>query len=420
MTMDRRSFLKSAPLITAAGLTAPAFLARAAEKAKPGGDRILVVVELGGGNDALNTVVPHSDPLYKKARPTLAIPKRTALRIDDSLGLHPEMRGMANMLERKQLAIVLGVGYPSPNRSHFESMDVWQSADPRRVTRTGWLGRATPLIKMSKESGLPAVHAAAAALPLALRGGNGVVSVNDPTTFSLQLSGDPERSSRRKKLLAAVGAPGGKGDLADFVRSRQAQSLKGVEAISRALDAAPDDPAERERRRFLRRIGRGGSDSPLGDQLELVARLIRAEAGARIYYASMDGFDTHAFQAEMHGTLLRNVSSAVEQFFANLRGPGLAERVVLLTYTEFGRRVRENGSQGTDHGAAGHLFVAGPSVKAGLVGKYPRLDDLDDGDMKYAIDFRRVYATLLDNWLGVPSKDVLPGTFEHLPLLAKA
>jgi uncharacterized protein (DUF1501 family) len=409
--MDRRSFLKASSLIAAGGAVVPEFLARAAEQVKVGEERVLVVVEMTGGNDGMNMVVPFGDALYYKARPTLAVAKSRVLRIDDRVGLHPGMREMSALLQRKELAVVLGVGYPNPNRSHFESMDVWQSADPKRELKTGWLGRGLAGLKTAK-LGLPAMHVAPTRLPLALQGGAGVVSLNDPSSFSLRWTGDRTREAKRRKLLESLNAPEeeGRADLTAFVRRRQLQVFRSVDAVKKALKARtskgePDMPPPL------------GASTSLYEQLQLVAHLIAREAGARIYYASLDGFDTHTSQAETHTSLLSEVSNAVGQFFTTLRQSSQASRVVLLTYSEFGRRVRENGSQGTDHGAASHLLVAGPGVKAGLVGTYPRLDDLLDGDLKHGIDFRRVYATLLDGWLGCSSKDVLGEAFAHVPLL---
>jgi uncharacterized protein (DUF1501 family) len=416
--MDRRTFLKASSLIAASGAVVPEFLARAAEQAKPGGDRVLVVVEMTGGNDGLNMVIPQGDDLYYKARPTLAIPKRRVLRIDDRVGLHPRLRDLSDLLNQKALAVVLGVGYPNPNRSHFESMDVWQSADPKRSLKTGWLGRGLSGLKTSK-TGLPAMHVAPTRLPLALQGGAGVVSLNDPSSFSLQLTGDRARDGKRKKLLESLNAPAAeaKDDLAAFVRRRQLQVFRSVDALKKALEVKAGKggalPTPTPRAFF-------GPSTALSEQLQLIAQLIGKEVGARIYYASIDGFDTHAAQAETHANLLGDLSSSIGQFFNQLRQSGHASRVVLLTYSEFGRRVRENSGKGTDHGAASHLFVAGPAVQAGLVGAYPRLDDLTDGDLKHGIDFRRVYATLLDGWLGLSSKDVLGEAFEHVSLLARS
>ncbi len=418
--MDRRTFLKSASLFAAGAAVVPEFLARAAEKAKPGADRVLVVVEMTGGNDGLNMVIPHGDDLYFKARPTLAVSKKRALRINDHVGLHPQMQGLSNLLNMNQLAVVLGVGYPNPNRSHFDSMDIWQSADPKREAKTGWLGRSVSALKA--KGGMPALHVSPTRLPLALQGSAGVVSLNDPSSFSLQLTGDPAREGKRKKLLESLNASaeGPSEDLTAFVRRRQLDVVRSVDVLKKALEVPPGKGDRKMEDLSPTPVPGLGARGSLFGQLQLIANLIGKNLGARIYYASIDGFDTHSRQADTHANLLGDVSNSISQFFNQLQQTGQASRVVLLTYSEFGRRVKENGSKGTDHGAASHLFVAGPAVKTGLVGKYPRLDDLADGDMKFGIDFRRVYATLLDGWLGCSSKEVLDGTFKHVPLLAKA
>jgi uncharacterized protein (DUF1501 family) len=415
--MERRDFLKTCSLLAVGGVV-PEFLARAAEGAKPGKDRLLVVVELTGGNDGLNTVIPFADDLYYRARPTLAVPRKEVHKIDDRLGLHPKLQGLKNLLEKGELAAVVGVGYPNPTRSHFDSMDVWQSADPRRHTKTGWIARALPSLKPSP-GGFLALHVAPQRLPLALDGaGGGVASLQDPDSFRLRLTGDPKREKARHGLLEALNpSPAGSADdLTAFVRRRQLQTFQSAKTLRAVLDK-PDE--ERVPARILARAGFSVPDRPFASQLDLIARLIRHEVGARIFYASLDGFDTHTGQAGSHAALLEQLGGAVETFFNQLRESGDAGRVVLMTFSEFGRRVRENGSKGTDHGSASCLFVAGPAVKAGPVGEHPRLDDLADGDLKFALDFRRVYATLLDGWLDCDSKAVLGAEFEHLPLLAR-
>jgi uncharacterized protein (DUF1501 family) len=413
--MDRRTFLKATPLIAAGGLV-PEFLARAAPAVKPGGDTVLVVVEMTGGNDGLNTVIPYTDPLYYKARPKLGIRKDRAVRLNADLGLHPSTYTMDRMFQKGELAVVLGVGYPNPNRSHFESMDIWQTADPKGEAKTGWIRRSLAGLT-SRTDGFPAIHVAPGTMPLAMRGGAGAVSVSDPSSFKVQLSGDPNRSRRRKSLLESINKPaaGAEDDLAAFVRRRQVQTLRGVEVLGKLVEGR----SIRRRPRF-RPDGGGLPDRSFYEQLSFIGELIKGGAGARIYYAKLDGFDTHSDQEETHNALLNTLSGAISNFFRELGATEHQKRTLVLTYSEFGRRVRENGSRGTDHGSGSHLFVAGPAVKGGVVGKYPRLDDLADGDLKYAIDFRRIYATLLDKWLGCASKDVLGGTFEHVPLLAKA
>jgi uncharacterized protein (DUF1501 family) len=325
---------------------------------------------------------------------------------------------MSQLLNRNELAIVLGVGYPNPNRSHFDSMDIWQSADPKREVKTGWLGRGVSALK---PKGLPAMHVAPTRLPLALQGSAGVVSLSDPSSFSLQWTGNPAREGKRKKLLESLNtsSAGPSEDLTAFVRRRQLEVIRSVDVLKKALEVRPEKSDRKEPDLAPPVVTGIGARGSLFAQLQLIATLIGKDVGARIYYASIDGFDTHSKQADSHANLLGDVSNSIFQFFNQLQQTDHASRVVLLTYSEFGRRVKENSSKGTDHGAASHLLVAGPAVKAGLVGKYPRLDDLTDGDLKFGIDFRRVYATLLDGWLGCSSKDVLDGTFEHVPLLAK-
>ena len=417
----RRDFLTrtlGGTSLLAVGSAVPEFLANtalAADKAKSK-DTILVVVEMEGGNDGLNTLAPYGDDLYQKARPTLAFAKKEVLKIDEYVGLHPKMPQLKQLYDEKKLAVVQGVGYPNPDRSHFESMDIWQQADVRRAKSTGWLARAVPGMHVS-EAGVPGMFIGENRLPVALQGADGgVISLADRNSFKLQLSGN---ASPRKKLLEELNTDdSAKADLAAFVRKRQLQTYTSLQKIEEALKEAgggSDKPQP------VPRPGRPGNDndlSTLNGKLGLIARLIGKGLGTRIYYVSIGGFDTHSGQADTHGDLLGDVSGAVGNFFNTLQGDNYG-RVVLITYSEFGRRVKENGSRGTDHGAASCLFVAGPKVKGGLVGKYPKLDDLSDGDLKFTTDFRSVYGTLLDGWLGVESRVVLGEKFESLALVDK-
>jgi uncharacterized protein (DUF1501 family) len=407
--MNRRSFLRTSSLL-AVGATVPEFVASTARAAEPGKEKVLVVLEMTGGNDGLNTVIPVRDDLYYKNRPTLGIKKGRALKLNDDLGLNPRLDGLHRLHESGELAVVQGVGYPNPNRSHFESMDVWQSADPVRRMSDGWVARAVPLFPDGK--GVPAMFLGTDKVPLALQGSaGGVLSVERPQHFDLKLSGPDDRQKARRRLIEDLTrGPTDNDDLTAFVRRRQLQAFASVEKIREAVRANGK---------------KGGAVQvndarKLRDKLELVATLIRAEFGTRVFYVSIDGFDTHSGQADKHGELLNQVGDAVEEFFKSLREGGQADRVLLLTYSEFGRRVKENGSHGTDHGAASCVFVAGPGVKGGPVNSHPRLDDLDGGDLKWSVDFRRVYATLLDGWLGVESKAVLGSRFAPVELLKKA
>jgi uncharacterized protein (DUF1501 family) len=416
--MNRREFLTrtlQGSSLLAVGSMVPEFLARAADgakDAKESKDNVLVVVEMTGGNDGLNTVVPYGDDAYHKARPTLRINKSQAHKIDDYVGLHPNLGRLNDLYMQKQVAVVQGVGYPNPDRSHFESMDIWQTADPKRMTQTGWLARSTPLIADTKGS-IPGIHFGDDRLPMAMTGSaGGVVSINDAKSFKLNLSGDEARVKARKKLLDDVTNKAEPTDTGagTFVRRRQVQTYASLESIEEVLHKEKTENTQQFQ---------FGSNQTLPRKMTLIARLINKGLGTRIYYVSIDGFDTHARQAEMHETLMGEVSNAIGGFFATL-GEN-ASRAVVMTFSEFGRRVQENGSRGTDHGSGSCLFVAGPRVKGGLYGKYPSLTDLDAGDLRFNTDFRKVYATLLDDWLKCDSKAVLGGEkWEHLPLIAAA
>ena len=406
--------------LLAVGSVVPDFLARTAVAADKAGDKnkdtILVVIELTGGNDGLNTVAPFGDDLYQKNRPTLAISRKEALKLDDYHGLHPRLTELKNLWDRKNLAVVQGVGYPNPDRSHFESMDIWQLADPLRGGTTGWLARTIPAMSI-KDAGVPGMHIGQERLPLALQGADGgVISLADRASFHLKLTGN---APPRKKLIEELNADDGKADLASFVRKRQLQTYTSLQKIEEALANTEDPNARRQEFINGRLVVKDGNDlSSLSGKLSLIARLIQKGLGTRVYYASIGGFDTHSGQADQHAELMAEVSKGIGGLFQGLT-PENADRVVAITYSEFGRRVKENGSRGTDHGAASCMFVAGPKVTGGLVGKHPKLDDLTDGDLRYHTDFRRVYAALLDGWLGVESRVVLGEKFEPLPLIDK-
>jgi uncharacterized protein (DUF1501 family) len=462
--LNRRRFLqhtlKGSSLI-AFGSMVPSFVAGAAQSAKAGKDRILVVLEMTGGNDGLNTVIPYGDDLYHKARPTLRYRKEEVVRIDDHLGLNAGLRNFQEMLSNKQLAIVQGVGYPNPNRSHFESMDVWQSADPRGKLSSGWLGRGMGSVKV-REGEIVGIHVGPEKLPLAMQGSaTGTPTIDPEKPYELILDGkafdlrnlemrgvdipapeirkdegeedkpDPKaqkeaekhRAERMKLIKEVTGhASDAKNDLLRFVRRSSLQTYTAVDRLRKLMSKDAEDlPVEEDGRPLAAapRFENQERGNNLASQLGLIARIIRAGFGTRIFYVALNGFDTHANQRREHEILLRQMGQAVAGFFRQLESSGDSDRVVLMTFSEFGRRVQENGSKGTDHGAGSCLFVAGPKVKGGLVGKPPSLarEHLDAGDLKYQIDFRQVYATLLDRWLECDSRVVLGGRFEAVGLL---
>jgi uncharacterized protein (DUF1501 family) len=405
---SRRQFLthtlKGSSLVALSSLV-PQFVSRTAQAAAPGKDNILVVLEMSGGNDGLNTVIPYADDLYHKARPTLRQTSNEVIRLDAHVGLHSGLQGLKPLWQQGQLAVVQGVGYPNPERSHFEAMDIWQSADPKGRVTTGWLGRAAAEGK-DFSGGVPILHLGPNGLPRAVAGasGGGAVTLNSEHTFRLELGGGKAgQKNARRRLLEDLAAPAGKGDdLASFVQRRQVQTLTAVEQLRDLLEGPNAVP----------RQGTG-----LSQKLQLIAGLIAKGFGTRIFYLYLDGFDTHYAQSLTHQNLLAEFADSVGGFFQTLKKTGHDRRVRLLTFSEFGRRVHENGSRGTDHGAASCLFLAGPSVQGGVVGKHPSLADLDAGDLKFHTDFRAVYATLLDHWLSCDSKAVLGAKWDHVQQL---
>jgi uncharacterized protein (DUF1501 family) len=406
---NRREFLTRSSLLAAAPLV-PGFVARTALGAEAGKESILVIIEMTGGNDGLNTVAPFRDDDYGKARRSLRLYATTGVKFTDDLVLNPGFGSIDPLIQRGEVAVVQGVGYPNPDRSHFESMDRWQAGEPGpKVGGVGWLARSVPDLQKGADGGVPVMHIGSEKLPLACRGTTqGIFSVNQQQPFELRL-GTPNSAQERarKKLLADVAqSTSDDDDLSAFTRRRHLQTYLAVDQLRDALkDGQP--------------INTGQPANSLFMKMDLVTRLIQKGFGTRVFYLAIDGFDTHSGQAQPHQALLRQISDSVNNLFTRLKQSGDDSRVLVMTYSEFGRRVQENGSAGTDHGSAGCMFVVGPGVNGGPIGKHPSLTDLDDGDLKHHTDFRQVYATLLDGWLNVDSKSVLNGKFEHIPLLKK-
>jgi uncharacterized protein (DUF1501 family) len=409
--LSRRAFLKRSSLIATAPFV-PGFIERTARAAEPGKDPILVVLEMTGGNDGLNTVIPYRDDAYHQLRPTLRFQATQVVKVNDELGLHPALQQVGQLLQQGKLAIVQGVGYPNPDRSHFESMDRWQCGEvTAKVSGTGWLAKSVPDLAKGKGGGVPVMHVGSEKLPLACRGTTqGVFTVNQEQPFELKLGlpGSADEAARKKLLadVAAVG-PDEKGDdLLPFVQRRHLQTYNSVEKLKTILKDLTKDQART-----------GFAAGSLYTKMDLVGRLIEQGFGTRVFYLAIDGFDTHGNQAQTHQNLLQQIDQAVGGLFQRLQRTGDDARTLLMTFSEFGRRAAENGSKGTDHGSGSCMLVAGPGVKAGPVGRHPSLSDLIDGDLKYHTDFRRVYATLLENWLKVDSKTVLGERFETMNFL---
>lgn len=423
---SRRLFLERGVTLASATLTVPAFMQRSAFAIanQPGAsqlssipgnpdERVLVVVQLGGGNDGLNTLVPFADDAYYRARPRIGIPKNDVLKLESRalFGLHPNLRGLHEIYDDGLLGIVQGVGYPNPNRSHFTSMDIWHTATPSG-TGDGWLGRYFD----NECSGAPgAAHAGGCPqemavsigeeTPLALTGST-YAPVNFDNEELFKWSGADD-DARRDAYMQIVKDEDEHDDnpTAEFL-TRTAMDAQVVSKKMR--DAVGTTPLVRYPR------------SDLARQLAMVGSMIRADMATRVYYVTMGGFDTHAGQGGAqgrHANLLQQFGDAMNAFMKDLKAQGNEGRVLTMCFSEFGRRVGQNASNGTDHGTAAPMFLMGPMAKAGLQGRHPSLTDLDDGDLKHTLDFRSVYATVLSRWMKSDDRAVLGQKFAEARIL---
>lgn len=416
----RRDFLRTGLLGGALTWTVPSFLAgtfsalgdatrdRVPDKDAP----ILVVVQMAGGNDGLNTVIPFANDDYRRARPKLAIPAADALRLNDELGLHPALKGLRDLREAGHLGIIQGVGYPNPNRSHFRSMEIWQTAsDAERFERTGWIGRyfdnacagADATVGVNVGGQLPQAFAATTPKGIALGAGRRPAR---PDMGMMADGGDDEGGDMAGGSIGmlAGGKPAPAGGLLDYLDRTALDARVSSEKVGAILAKA--------------KTGAEYPASGLAQQFKLVAQLIAGGLPTRIYYVSQGGYDTHTNQAQNHARLLGELGDALKAFTGDLKSQGNLGRVLTFTFSEFGRRVAENASGGTDHGAAGPMFFIAQKPVAALLGKQPGLGaaDLNRGDLKYNVDFRGIYAGVLEGWLRTPSEKVLGGKFVPLKL----
>lgn len=427
----RRQFLRTSMLGAAAAWTLPVFLektfmvmdAQAADSAVQtinGKDGpILVVLQMAGGNDGLNTVVPYADDAYYRARSRIAIPAASTLRLDDYVGLNPGLTGLKELYDDGHLSVVQGVGYPNANRSHFRSTEIWQTAaDAENLKQTdGWLGRyfdaccsgADPTVGVSIGS----------ARPQAFNSPNPTgVSLANPEQYRWSLDGESDGTFRALNRPAEdpLGADSS-GDSIGAIAGTGGTEMSALDFLERtALDAQlSSDRILEISRKFKSQVSY--PKSQLANGLSLVGRMIAGALPTRVYYVNQGGYDTHSGQAPTHVRLLKELDEAITAFCNDLKAQGNFDRVTLLTFSEFGRRVAENASGGTDHGAAAPLFVAGGGVKPGLYGKHPSLTELNRGDLIYNVDFRSVYASVLERRLGGGAEKVLGRRYPLLPFV---
>jgi uncharacterized protein (DUF1501 family) len=405
--LTRRELLAKGTMI-AVGLSTPRWLAavahgdliRAAGGRKVDPDNILVVCQLSGGNDGLNTVVPFADSLYAKARPTLALKGDEVLHLNEAMGLHPTMGGLATLYKEGKVAIVQNVGYPNPNRSHFKSMDIWQSASPDAKLPFGWIGRSMDERLAQQMYNPVACVGLSTERPLALQAKDASIPCFASLADIKSLVGNADA----EKLLRQIqGRDAEQGSAIRTIQDANRAALDAMNMLNAKLDGAKPKQTYGENG-----FGRGFAQ---------ISQLLMASPQTRVVYFSHGGFDTHSRQKDAHAKLMQEFSDAVLAFQREMEAAGLDKKVTLLVFSEFGRRVEENGSLGTDHGEAAPMFLIGSRVKGGFHGPNPDLANLSRGDVPWKTDFRSVYATTLENWLGNDAGLVLGSEFPTLDLI---
>lgn len=426
----RRFFLGKSLAFASASACVPSFIQASALgmpmpghglSSIPGVDegRILVVVQLGGGNDGLNTVVPVGHDEYYRARPTIGVSKAETLDLGKGrdVALHPALAGIKSLYDEGLCAVVQGTGYPNPNRSHFQSMDIWHTADTSG-TGAGWIGRyldAQCCGEGKGESGQPEAGTGQPAIaigrtaPLAMDGGR-IKPVAFESADLFRWTGAEIHGSLGKPYeeltMRGSSEETAEHPMADFLMKTALDAQVSSDLIRRAVSQSPMTPFP---------------GTELGRQLQMVSSMIRAGLGTRVYYVSMGGFDTHAGQGSAngaHANLLRQMGDALRAFYTDLKRHESDGRVLTMCFSEFGRRVGQNASGGTDHGTAAPMFLLGPMVRRGVIGEHPSLRDLDSGDLRHTIDFRSVYAGILEQWLSADSEAILRAKYRALPVLA--
>jgi len=398
MLIKRRSFIKVGALASA-GLFTPNLFANLGSPVVKAGNKVLVVLQLSGANDGLNTVIPYRNDEYFKQRPTISISRDKALQLTDEIGLNPALTALKGLYDDGHLAILNGVGYPDNSRSHFRSMDIWESASAsNQYLQTGWIGRYLDQVNKVKESTTRAIEVDDL-LSLALKGDQSFgLALKDPKKFYQVTQSD------YIKKLAHLKHTHEHENTVDYL----------YETLTRTVDSA-DYILDQST------IGMTKMDYPstkIGDNFKTVASLIFSDIDTKVYYLSLGGFDTHTGQVNRQDTLFKQINAALKAFTDDLKKNNRFEDVLVMSFSEFGRRVAQNASNGTDHGAASSMFLMSGGLKtSGLINEIPSLTDLDQGDLKYSIDFKQVYATILNKWLKVDEVNILGEKYDLLPFI---
>ncbi len=397
--MKRRIFIHTTGLASAA-MMIPKFLKSAEKNTVINSDKILVIVQLTGGNDGLNTVVPFENDLYYNARPQIAVKKNEVLKLNEQLGLNPNLTGFKNLFDDGKLCLVNNVGYPDSDRSHFRSMDIWQTAsNSNEYKTTGWLGRYLDGQCGTCEQPTQALEIDDT-LSLAMKGNSvkGLALKNPKRLYGTTT--DPFINQLSKQHVMGDHQH----DNAEYLYKTLAETISSADYIyktSKIFTSAASYP-----------------DYQFGKSMKTIAELIISGVNTKVFYISLGSFDTHFNQQKRQGDLLLQLSETVKVFMDDLKSNGRADDVLLMTFSEFGRRVEENASNGTDHGTASQLFLIGNNLKKkGIYNEAPDLSDLDEGDLKFSVDFRNVYATLLKKWLNTDEQTVLGNKFSYLDFI---
>ena len=420
MALTRRSLIGRGALLVASGFLAPSFITRTAmaldgpssalgpvalDSSKK--NRILVVLQLSGGNDGLNTLIPFADPNYSQLRPSLGFAANEVLHLTDSVGLNPNLSKLKTMYDQGKVAVVQGVGYPNPNRSHFRSMDIWHSARPDTFERSGWLGRYVSACECARDNALPAISVGDQLNTMFWTDTTLVPAVASIGAFSFltDTKYKNDRTFQMRTLQNIYSQAGNWSAYEGLIRRGTLQALAGSDELQKVA-ASYQSPVQYP------------ANNGLANQLKMVAQVIAGNLGTRLFSVSMGGYDTHANQKPTQDKNLAQLGDALEAFMQDLANMQQQDNVVIMAFSEFGRRVKQNGSGGTDHGTAEPMFIIGNKVQGGLYGTYPSLSDLDNnGDLKFNADFRSVYAGVLKDVVGADPAPILAGSFDPISVM---